>query len=249
MADQTLLIHGAWQGSWCWILLQPLLRRAGIRSTAIDLPGNGTDATPAQLVNIDLYVDHIGEHLDGIKGRVSIVGHSGGGVVATAIAERFPDRISRIVYIAGMMLPAGVSFRDVQNEFSGPNSEPFGITSHLIWSSDRLTNFAPQGKALETFYHDCAPNIAEWAVNRLTPQPVGGYTLVAYPTPERFGRIPRLYIEARHDRSVLIKAQQYMQQLVPGAEVASLDVGHVPQLSSPEKLAGILIPFLTRGMP
>lgn len=245
-ADPAVLIHGAWQGSWAWNRFLPFLAEARIPAITVDLPGNGSDATPAEAVDIGLYVDHIGRILDGISGQVSIVGHSGGGVIATAVAECYPEKVSRIAYVAGMMLPAGMSFGDLQRELAGPDAPPSGITGHLVWSEDRLTNWAPRDKALEIFYHDCDPATAEWAVDRLTPQPVGGYTLIARPTPARFGRIPRLYIEAVQDRSVLIAAQRRMQELVPDARTVSLDTGHVPQLSAPEKLAEALIPFLTQ---
>jgi pimeloyl-ACP methyl ester carboxylesterase len=246
MADPVILVHGAWQGSWAWEAFLPHLAKAGIRAIAVDLPGNGVDGTPAEAVTIDLYVDHVGTLIDKLGDRVSLVGHSGGGVVATAVAERFPDRVSRIAYIAGMMLPAGMGFGDLQQELAEPGAPPSGISGHLIWSDDRLTNWARRDKALEIFYHDCDPAEAERAVDRLTPQPFGGFALIAHPTPDGFGRIPRLYVEATQDRSVTIGMQRRMQQLVPGAEVVSLETGHVPQLSAPEKLSEALVPFLTR---
>jgi pimeloyl-ACP methyl ester carboxylesterase len=247
MVDPVILIHGAWQGSWAWEQFLPPLAKAGIQAVAVDLPGNGVDDTPADAVSIDLYVEHVGKLVEELGDRVSVVGHSGGGVVATAVAERFPERISRVAYIAGMMLPAGMGFGDLLHEVTEPDAPASGISPYLIWSDDRLTNWAPRDKALEIFYHDCDPADAEWAVDRLTPQPFGGFALIAHPTPARFGTIPRLYVEAMQDRSVLIDVQRRMQQLVPGAEIVSLETGHVPQLSAPDKLADALVPFLLRA--
>jgi len=62
-------------------------------------------------------------------------------------------------------------------------------------------------------------------------------------SPERFGRLPRLYVEAKKDRSVVLPVQRRMQQLVPGAEVVSLDTGHVPQVAAPEAVASALAAF------
>jgi pimeloyl-ACP methyl ester carboxylesterase len=62
---------------------------------------------------------------------------------------------------------------------------------------------------------------------------------------ERFGRVPRLYVKALDDRSVILAAQRQMQRLVPGARVVSLPTGHAPQFSAPERLAGAIVPFLT----
>jgi len=240
MPDPVLLIHGAWQGSWTWTRLTPLLQARSLTSIALDLPGNGQDDVAPGDVSLDLYLDHIADVLGGIDGKVSLVGHSGGGMVATAAAERFAERVSRIAYIAGMMLPPGMGFKDLQDSVDGIA----GITPHLLWSEDRLTNWAAADKALEIFYHDCPPEIAADAVSRLRPQPFGGFALVAHPTAARYGAIPRLYIEATEDRSVGIVEQRRMQALVPGAAVASLTTGHVPQLSAPEALADLLCPFL-----
>jgi pimeloyl-ACP methyl ester carboxylesterase len=57
---------------------------------------------------------------------------------------------------------------------------------------------------------------------------------------ERFGRVPRIYIEALRDRSVLLPLQRKMQALVPGATVRSIDCGHVPQLARPAELATLV---------
>ncbi|MDO6963348.1 alpha/beta fold hydrolase [Rhizobium alvei] len=247
MADPVLLIHGAWQGSWTWKRFVPLLESRGLTAIAVDLPGIGYDDVPAHAVDLDLYLDHIGKILDGIEGKVSVVGHSGGGVVATAVAERFFERVSRIAYIAGMMLPAGMGFKTLQDSVAAEGGIG-GITPHLLWSSDRSTCWAEADVARAIFYHDCTPEVAEDAVGRLRPQPFGGFALTAQPTPARFGRLPRLYIEAALDRSVGIVEQRRMQALVPGAANVTLETGHVPQLSAPEALAEALIPFLVQDV-
>ena len=41
-----ILVHGAWHGAWCWYKVVPLLRAAGHRVDAINLPGHGIDRTP-----------------------------------------------------------------------------------------------------------------------------------------------------------------------------------------------------------
>ena len=65
-------------------------------------------------------------------------------------------------------------------------------------------------------------------------------------TPERFGSVPRLYVEATLDRSVPIVTQREMQRLVPGARVVTLDSDHAPQLSARDELAAALAEFATR---
>jgi pimeloyl-ACP methyl ester carboxylesterase len=247
--DPAILIHGAWQGAWVWDHLIPLLARsAGISSLAVDLPGNGTDHTKPADVSLDLYVDHIGTLLKQLPERASLVAHSGAGVIASAVAERFPERVSRIVYVAGMMLPDSVSYADVVAELKHDHPNAAGIAPHLIWSPDRLTSRVPAEAALTYFFHDCPSEAATAAAQRLTPQPDRGRSARARLTPERFGRVPRLYVEAEADRSIILACQRRMQALVPGAEVVTLPTGHAPQLAAPGLLADALLPFLTAGM-
>ena len=88
---------------------------------------------------------------------------------------------------------------------------------------------------------------AAMAAQRLTPQPERGRAVTARLTPQKFGRVPRLYIEAEADRSVTLVCQRRMQKLVPGAEVVTLPTGHCPHLAAPELFADILIPFLSEA--
>jgi pimeloyl-ACP methyl ester carboxylesterase len=246
LPDPAILIHGAWQGSWVWDRVIPLLARsAGIASVAIDLPGNGTDDTKAADVSLELYVDYVGTILKRLSRRASLVAHSGGGVVASAVAERFPEHVCRIAYVAGMMLPDGMAFAELVTKLKDDHPEAAGIAPHLVWSHDRLSSCVPMEAALTYFFHDCPPADAVAAAQRLTPQSDRGRAVRAHLTAERFGRVPRLYIEAEADRSVIPACQRRMQALVPGARVITIPTGHAPQLAAPELLADALAPFLS----
>jgi pimeloyl-ACP methyl ester carboxylesterase len=41
------------------------------------------------------------------------VGHSGGGLTASQVAELVPERVAALVYLVGMMLPSGMTFADL----------------------------------------------------------------------------------------------------------------------------------------
>ena len=63
-------------------------------------------------------------------------------------------------------------------------------------------------------------------------------------TPERFGRTPRLYVEASGDLTVVPAAQRRMQVLTPGAEVVSLPTGHAPHVVAPGPTITAILPWL-----
>ena len=79
----------------------------------------------------------------------------------------------------------------------------------------------------------------------LTPQGENGRTIAAHWTPERFGKVQRLYVECLRDLSVVPDMQRRMQELVPGALRVTLDAGHAPHVSAPARTAAALIDFLT----
>ena len=241
---RAILVHGAWQGSWAWKRLIPLLTDAGIAADAIDLPGNGTDSTPPEKVTLDLYVKHVGAVIGAGDRPVHLVGHSGGGVVVSQVAEMFREHVSSVTYVAGMMLPDGGSFADVVGPLAAHDPAAAGIRPYLVWSDDRSTSIVPVEAARTIFFHDCMDDDAAWASARLTPQPEGGRAISPCLTPERFGTVPRLYVEAQNDRSVVLAAQRQMQALVPGANVVTFNSGHVPQLSMPQRLAEAIVPWL-----
>jgi pimeloyl-ACP methyl ester carboxylesterase len=241
---RVILIHGAWQGSWAWDRFAPILAEAGFNAEAVNLPGNGVDCTPPADVSLDLYVAHVGDRIEAGEGPVTIVGHSGGGVIASQAAEHFRERVVGVAYVAGMMLSDGGTFGGVVGELAEKDPAAAGIRPHLVWSDDGLTSTVPAQAARDIFYHDCDPVDAEAACARLVPQPEGGRAISPRLTVERFGTVPRLYIEALKDRSLVLAAQRRMQALVPGAQIATLDSGHAPQLSMPEKLAACVIPWL-----
>ena len=241
-----VLIHGAWQGAWAFEAWRPLLQAAGWQTHAIDLPGNG--AHEAGRADLDGYTDHVLQHLEALDAPAVVVGHSGGGITASQVAERAPQRVAALVYLAGMMLPHGMSFAQLVRvcradypAFSSGRVEPA-----LQWNAARSASSVPAAVARELFLHDCQVVASERAAARLVPQPESGRAMTHQLRPARFGRVPRIYVECLQDRSVILPLQRRMQALQPGALRISLDCGHVPQLACPQALTAALLPELER---
>lgn len=247
---QMLLIHGAWQGSWAFSAWLPELARLGWTTHAVDLPGNGCteDHTPPEQISLGRYVEHVLAELARFEGPVVVLGHSGGGITASQVAEAAPEKVSALVYLAGMMLPSGQSFGDLIRECEAlnPGADYCGIGAHLKWSPDGRFSSVPQDAAREVFLHDCPPAAAARAAASLKPQAESGRLMRNTLTAARFGQIPRIYVEALYDRSVMLPLQRRMQLLTPGAHRITLACGHVPQLAEPVALAELLDAELTR---
>jgi pimeloyl-ACP methyl ester carboxylesterase len=98
-----LYVHGVPTGSWEWL---PFLARAG--GVAPDLPGFGKSAKPA---DFDYSIEGYGRFIEafcdqtGLE-RLSLVVHDWG-AVALEFAQRFPQRIERLVLLSCVPLLPG----------------------------------------------------------------------------------------------------------------------------------------------
>lgn len=239
----AVLIHGAWAGGWVWDTITPFLEAQGFRVLAPDLPGCGSRLGNPEEASLDRCVADLEQKLEAITGPLLLVGHSGGGAVATQLAESISDRVIGVAYLAGMMLPSGTGFGDVVASMVEEYPEASGIGPFLNWEPDRKVSRVPPAAIREIFLQDVSEEVVAEAIPLFNPQAEGSRTLIPTWSPERFGRLPRLYVEAKKDRSVVLPVQRRMQQLVPGAEVVSLDTGHVPQVAAPEAVASALAVF------
>ena len=94
------LVPGACHGAWCFDELAAALRSRGHRVTGHTLSGVAERAHLAHAgVNLDT---HITDVLSAIEANphdsdIVMVGHSYGGMVITAVADRIPDRLRSLV--------------------------------------------------------------------------------------------------------------------------------------------------------
>jgi pimeloyl-ACP methyl ester carboxylesterase len=84
-----------------WLKLAPILSQGGHRVIAIDLLGHGGSEMPSNGYSMQDQAQLVAQALDRlqVKGPVTVVGHSLGGAVATALAEQSPKLVGRLVII------------------------------------------------------------------------------------------------------------------------------------------------------
>ena len=83
-----ILVHGAWQGAWCWDRLAPVIRAAGHMVLTPDLPGHGNNRAAAGVITADAYVDTLCGLVLEQQQPVVLVGHSMGGMVVYRLAQK-----------------------------------------------------------------------------------------------------------------------------------------------------------------
>jgi pimeloyl-ACP methyl ester carboxylesterase len=229
-----LLVHGGFHGAWCWDLLLPELEGRGHTAIAIDLPGHGARAD--EYPTMQSYRDAVVEVLE--PGDV-LVGHSMGGFITTIAADAAVDRVSHIVYLA-----AGLPIEGKPMATSGAEDALSRDDIELVDDGRRMMFRSPSA-ATAFFYHDCSPELAAWACDRLTPQPLAVFAEpISVP---RFwaANLPRSFIRCRQDRAGNDAAVDITEARL-GVESLALDTSHSPFLSQPSACASTLIEAVSR---
>jgi pimeloyl-ACP methyl ester carboxylesterase len=230
-----VLIAGAWHGAWCWQKVFPKLEAQGHRVATPDLPSTGADTSDPAGVTLESWARFVADIVTAASEPVVLVGHSRGGIVISRAAELVPEKVRRLVYVSGYLLPAGSTLAEVARRDSGslvpPNMIPAasGVTCRLRHEVIRDALF---GACLDADY--------EFALARMNPEPLKPLVTPLEVSETRFGRVPRAYVECTQDRTISLAAQRDMQARLPCDPVFTLDSDHSPFLSNPDRLAQLL---------
>jgi pimeloyl-ACP methyl ester carboxylesterase len=235
-ALRFVLVHGGFHGAWCWALLVPELEQRGHEAVAIDLPGHGKrvdeDATLA------LYRDAVVEVLE--PGDV-LVGHSLGGFAVSVAADAAVDRLQHVVYLA-----AGLPVEGQPMATAGASTLLAGNSMIGLSEDGQRATIRSADAALDFFYNDCSPEIAEWAYGMLTPQPLAPLTEPISIPNFWEANLPRSLILWRQDHAGGDKAavDQTIRRL--GVEPFWMDTSHSPFLGRPFECADQIREATTR---
>lgn len=231
-----VFVHGAWHGSWCWERVIPLLEKQGHLVLTVDLPGIDSEKTHDVSINLQRYTDSVISVIDKANEPVILVGHSMGGIAISQAAERHPEKIKLLIYVTAYMLKDGEMMLDIirtdKESLIVPNLIPCNEGAAFNLKSDKLKDI---------FYGSCDQKDIENAVSRITSQPSAVFGGRLSLTDERYGKIPRYYIECLQDRAITKECQQNMYHASPCKKVFSLNTDHSPFYSKHEELAEILL--------
>ena len=228
-----VLTHGAWHGGWCWRRLADALIGDGHRVFCPTLTGLGERA---HLLGPSVTLD---THIADVTGLITaeelsdvvLVGHSYGGAVVTAVADRMADRLAALVFLDAYIATDGRSIIDAD-----PPERQEAILKHVVAT--------PAGDVLmpapASFYALASEADVAWVDRRQTPHPVATYT-----QPVALGgawrTVPRLaYIATTRfglDDFRAISAGLAGDDAFVRAEIAT---GHDAMIDAPGELAGLI---------
>jgi len=230
MQRTAVLVHGAWHGAWCWERVIPLLDAAAVPLLAVDLPSVSHD-------NATLHddADYVRGALDSIDGEAVLVGHSYGGAVISAAGVH--PSVAHLVFLCAFALEAGESVQ--QNSLEG--GDDLSDLGAAIVVGDGVYTVDPD-RAGAAFYHDCPPEIAAAAIDRLRPQSIA--SLAGEVDAAAWRTKPATYVVCTDDRALPVALQRSNAERI--GESVDWPTSHSPFLSRPELVAGMLIELSSR---
>ncbi|MBE9461885.1 alpha/beta fold hydrolase [Dyadobacter subterraneus] len=231
-----VLVHGAWQAPYVWDNVKASLEKNGHHALVVELPGHGNDQTAPQHLSIDVYRDKVIETLNKIDGKVILVGHSLGGMVISAVAEKVPAKIQELVYIGAYLPSSGQSLLDLANTDAdallGPSLRP---------STDQLTLDVLRDNITNIFIQDGTDAIKNLVLKNYRAEPAIPFTNKVVLTSGNFGSVNKIYIKTLQDHVISPSLQGRMISAAGIKNIFQLNTGHSPFLSKPDSVSTLLI--------
>lgn len=248
----VLLVHGWGCSIFAWRSVLPALGDAGYRAIAMDLRGHGLSdkpveesayTTPSMVAQVALLRDELG------LGRVALVGHSMGAVIARELAFADPQRVSHLVLLS----PAG--FGRIHRAEMGRLFSP-RVLAPLI--PMMVTRAAVARSMAHTWGERPAPADREvddyWAPTQFREFVLASRHLLhrfdwSPPEPARWGvpgLPPVLTLLGTHERLIDLTATEvYVARHLKRARLEVIEgAGHALQEDSPDDVNPLIVEFL-----
>jgi pimeloyl-ACP methyl ester carboxylesterase len=238
----VVLVHGLGSRAEDWSNLMPQLKQAGFHVYAIDLPGYGRSARPA---NATYSIPEAAQYVEDFLAqrgldKVNLVGWSTGGWVAMRVALDRPERIGRLVLCdsAGIHFEPGFTLSDLE-----PNTIPAVRRLYRM--------LMPQPTDVPDFVaRDMVRKFKQlnWVVDRSARSMLRGDDLLD----GKLGRlqIPTLIIWGKQDHLIPLSTSVSMHQQIPHSVLEIYDgCGHLAPGQCAARVGPRLVDFLQDKQP
>ncbi|MEA5564380.1 MULTISPECIES: alpha/beta hydrolase [unclassified Anabaena] len=239
------LVHGAFQGAWCWDLLVPYLESQGHKTLTMDLPIEDTSATLSD------FADAVIQVMPKTDDDIVLVGHSMAGTIIPLVAEAV--KVRQLVFVAALIPYPGISTLDQfshhldSDTLKSLNYQPkdpsqleqFYSEPSMYEPTALGKDFSDEAVLIDLFLHDCPPDVAQWAISKNRSQQSLAYIYEINPL-KALPSVERKYIVCTKDRIISPAWSRYAARKRLGVDAIELPSGHCPHLSCPDLLASVL---------
>ena len=224
------LIHGSSQNAQGWKLLIAELENRGHQVLAVNLPTSDPQASATR------YADAIVEALDQADydiRDVVLVAHSVSGIFLPIVAARRP--INHVVFLAALVPKPGTSI-----------IEQFRAHPEMLNAEWIGKNPMDDDVARRFLFHDCAPNVVDWALTTRELMFAQGAMTEVCPL-GIWPSVSSSYVVCAEDRTISPSWSRRTAREQLRVEPLELPGGHCPHVSRPAALAEVLtrVPIVT----
>ena len=213
-----IFVHGLWADGSSWSEVIPPLKAEGYNVIAVQNP----------LTSLQDDVAAVKRALDRAGGPAILVGHSWGGFVITAAGT--DDRVKGLVYVAALGPDTGESVVSAASKFDPtPVFKHIAVVDGYIWlNRDALPHFAGDlsEQQQDLIHATQGPANAAMIETGLPGEP-------AWKTK------PSWYIVAQKDETITPAQERFMSKRM-GATTVEVDSSHVPMISHPDVVVGLI---------
>lgn len=231
-----VLVHGAWQAPYVWDSVRADLSKKGNKVFVVELPGHGSDSTAPYKLSLDVYSDKVIDIISKADSNVILVGHSMGGMVITQVAEKIPNKISKLIYIGAFLPASGQSLTDLA--YSDPDSK---LGPLLVPSNDQLTLDVKKDSLTYLFISDGSQSDKDRVVANYRAEPAIPFTNKVTLTNEGFGKVEKMYIKTLQDIVISPGLQDRMIDAAGITSVYTVNTSHSPFLAQPHAVSDLLL--------
>jgi pimeloyl-ACP methyl ester carboxylesterase len=234
MKTGFLLLPGGGMSSWIWEKVIPALRAPSI-APEYRLPVNTRESrTTATIADCVAY--HLKLMNESNIDRFVIVGHSGAGALAAAIARAAPEKTASVVYVSANIPRNHTTTLDAL-PFLLKHLNKTAIKKQVEVDSTPMAKHAAMVK--KYFCNTCDGRTIDFMLShQMFSEPL----CVAFEpfNYDDFPSIPQTFIMLTKDKTQNEKRQLGMMKNLGVTEVKKIESDHMVMLSKPEELAGIL---------
>lgn len=191
-----VLVHGAWHTGELLEAVAKPIRAQGHTVHCPTLAGNNPDDD--RTIGLDAAINSIVTYLEeNDLTDVVLLGHSYGGMIITAVADRVPQKIRRLIYWSAFVPNDGESLNDMVpphfaelfKSISAASSDNSVMLPYPIWR--------------EAFINDASAELAEEAFNKLNPHPYATFNdPISLTTSPAEMQIGKSYINCTEDTAM-----------------------------------------------
>jgi len=243
-APRVVFVHGLGGSLMTWSLNLPAFAQR-FRVCALDLPGTGTSDKPQMDYSVASLASFLAHFLDALGSdwrQVSIVGHSLGGAIALSFAERYPDRVERLVLVDSAGLGPEIDPALLTLMQAEPTREH--LREELAWFFAR-PGMVQEALVEQLYEQRTTPGAREALQATMTAAFGGGRQRMNLRGALATLSHPVLIVWGANDRVIPVAHAQTVQETKRHQVEVFTDCGHAPHIEQSEEFNRLAMAFIS----